>query len=379
MALLRQAWRRIAAIVAKEFFEIRRDRLTIVMLFAIPLVNLCILGLSVNTDPRQVRSALLDYDASPLSRTLITGMANTDYFSFTPLASEAEADRLFRQGKVQIVVQVPAGFSRDLLAGKRPQLLVQTDATDPAATANATQALVGLMDNVFDRDLQGISSLRATPQPLAELVLHKRFNPENVVRLNVVPGLTGVILSIVMILMSSLSIIREREKGSLVHLINSPISAGEIILGKTLPYFLLGAALVMLFLLIACRGMSIPLAGSWLSLAVLFALFIVLCLATGVIFSSITRSQLQAMQLTSFYFLLSTMLSGFMTPFFGMPGWSQALGALLPLTYFLRLSRGVMLKGYTLSEMGPDFAALLALTAASLLLSVYLFRRSLSR
>lgn len=362
--------------MAKEFCEIGRDRLSMLMLFAIPLFNLCVLGFSVNTDPRHVRSALIDYDQSSLSRTLTSGIANTDYFTLLPLAQEKEADRLFRQGKVQIIVIIPAGFSRDLLSGKKPQLLVQTDATDPLATANATQALAGLMDRVFERDLQSLALLSGTHAPLAELVLHKRFNPENVARFNVVPGLSGVILSIVMILMSSLSILRERETGSLVHVLNAPVSPCEIIVGKTLPYFLLGAILELLLLLIADLVMSVPIEGSWLSLFVLFTLFITLCLATGVIFSTITRSQLQAMQLTSFYFLLSTMLSGFMTPFFGMPEWSRTLGSLLPLTYFLRLSRGVMLKGYTLLEMAPDFIALASLTLALVIISLCLFRRS---
>lgn len=376
MNALRQACGRILAMMAKEFCEIGRDRLSMLMLFAIPLFNLCVLGFSVNTDPRHVRSALIDYDQSSLSRTLTSGIANTDYFTLLPLAQEKEADRLFRQGKVQIIVIIPAGFSRDLLSGKKPQLLVQTDATDPLATANATQALAGLMDRVFERDLQSLALLSGTHAPLAELVLHKRFNPENVARFNVVPGLSGVILSIVMILMSSLSILRERETGSLVHVLNAPVSPCEIIVGKTLPYFLLGAILELLLLLIADLVMSVPIEGSWLSLFVLFTLFITLCLATGVIFSTITRSQLQAMQLTSFYFLLSTMLSGFMTPFFGMPEWSRTLGSLLPLTYFLRLSRGVMLKGYTLLEMAPDFIALASLTLALVIISLCLFRRS---
>lgn len=377
MNALWQIYGRTLAIMTKEFFEFRRDKASLMMIFVIPLINLCVLGFSVNTDPKYVHTALIDYDSSSMSRTLVRGMMNTEYFHLLPVASEKEADKLFRQGKVQIVVIIPAQFARDLLAEKKPQLLMQTDATDPMATANATQALVSLMDNVFTNDLKNVANLTSYGKSLTNLILHKMYNPESVARLNVVPGLTGVILSIVLILMSSLSIIREREKGSLVHIINSPVSVYEFLVGKITLYFILGIMLAALILAIACQIMGIPIKGSLISLGVLFILFIILCLAVGVIFSTITRSQLQAMQLASFYFLLSTMLSGFMTPFFGMPIWSQSLGLLLPLTYFLRLSRGIMLKGYALTEMGPDFTSLLFLTVAITLLSCYLFRRSL--
>lgn len=378
MKELKQRCGRVLAMMMKEFLEIRRDRLAIIMLFAVPVINLCVLGLSVNTDPRHVRSALIDYDRSSLSRTLIAGMTHTGYFDLLPLAAEKEADRLFRQGKVPIVVIIPAGFAQDLLGQKRPQLLVQTDATDPLATANAVQALAALLDTVFERDIKSLPpNASSSRQPLAGLIVHKRFNPENVARFNLVPGLAGVILSIVTILMSSLSILRERETGSLVHIRSSPISPGEFILGKTLPYFLLGALLALLLLLIAHYSMAVPLEGCWLSLLALFGVFLILSLATGVIFSTLARSQLQAMQLASFYFLLSTMLSGFMTPYIGMPAWSQMLGSLLPLTYFLRLSRGIALKGYGLVDMTPDAIALLVLSLVVSALAYLLFRRSL--
>lgn len=378
MNVLRQIYGRIFAIMIKEFFELKRDKASIAMIFAIPLLNLCVLGFSVNTDPKHVRTAFIDYDHSLLSRTLAIGMKNTDYFNLLPVASESEAEKLFRQGAVQIIVIVPAKFSQDLLAERKPQLLVQTDATDPLATANATQALIGLMDSVFNNDLKNVASLVDYNQSLTNLILHKMYNPESIARYNVVPGLSGVIISIILILMSSLSIIREREKGSLVHIINSPVGSYEIIMGKITPYFILGVLLVIAILLISSKVMIVPIKGSLISLAVLFTMFIILCLSIGVIFSTITRSQLQAMQLASFYFLLSTMLSGFMTPFFGMPSWSQHLGAILPLTYFLRLSRGVMLKGYELTDMYPDFFSLLLLTVIITMLSFYLFRRSIS-
>ncbi|QKJ86076.1 ABC transporter permease [Paramixta manurensis] len=369
----------IFSIFLKELIEIRRDKITLLMIFAIPIVNLFILGFSVNSDPREVRTALIDHDRSSLSRTLIAGMTNTEYFAVRHADSEKQATQWFQQGNVQFVVVIPAGFGKALLAEKQPSLYVQTDATDPAATANATQALIALLDTVFSNDTKAIPELQTYGKSLVSPVIHKMFNPEGVARFNVVPGLIGVILSIILILMTSLSVLRERERGSIIHIINSPATALDLLLGKTLPYFLVGALQAVLIVSVATLIMRVPLHGAWFSLGVLIGLFILLSLAVGIIFSTITSSQLQAMQLSSFYFLISTMLSGFMTPFFGMPGWSQFFGSLLPMTWFLRLVRGVMLKGYTLSEMSNDFILLTALTFALVLLAYFLFSRALRR
>lgn len=379
MNKLKQIYERVIAIIVKEIFELRRDKVSLLMIFAIPLINLCIIGFSVNTDPKFVRTALIDHDVSSFSRTLVTGMGNTDYFAIQRVASEQEADKLFRQGVVQLIVIIPTGFSRDLIAEKKPQLLVQTDASDPAATANATQALMTLLNDVFTHDTKNLPGLHKYNTTMVDVVLHKLYNPEGISRLNIVPGLAGVILSMILILMTSLSIIREREKDSIMHIINSPVSAWEIMLGKIFPYFCVGLLQSAFIVIIAVYIMNVPVMGSLVSLALLFILFIILCLAIGVIFSTITKSQLQVMQLASFYFLLSTMLSGFMTTFYGMPLWSQILGSVLPLTYFLRLVRGIMLKGYALSEMAPDFLSLLFLTVFLSLLCCILFHRVIKK
>ncbi|APG19689.1 ABC transporter permease [Kosakonia radicincitans] len=375
MNKLKLIYERVMAIIVKELFELRRDKVSLLMIFAIPLINLCIIGFSVNTDPKFVRTALIDHDVSSFSRTLVTGMTNTDYFAIQRVTSEQEADKLFREGAVQLVVIIPAGFSRDLIAARKPQLLVQTDASDPAATANATQALTTLLNDVFRHDTKNLPGLQKENIQLVDVVVHKLYNPEGITRLNIVPGLAGVILSMILILMTSLSIIREREKDSIMHIINSPVTAWEIMLGKVFPYFCVGLLQAAFIVMMAVYVMDVPIMGSFISLALLLTIFIILCLAIGVIFSTVTKSQLQVMQLASFYFLLSTMLSGFMNTFYGMPFWSQLLGSVLPLTYFLRLVRGIMLKGYALNEMSPDFMSLLFLTVFLSLLCCILFHR----
>lgn len=379
MRTFKQFYGHIMAIIIKEFSELRRDRASLLMILAIPLINLCILGFSVNADPKYVRTAIIDYDSTPMSRTLMVGMANTGYFSLEKIESERAADKLFREGKVQIVVIIPANFARDMISEKKPQLLIQTDATDPAATANATQALMTLLNTVFINDIKNIPGLKKYNNQLVDLVLHKMYNPEAITKLNVVPGLAGVVLSIILILMTSLSIIREREKGSIIHIVTSPALPYEIMLGKIIPYFIIGIVQTILILLISIYAMGVPIVGSLVSLSILLSIFIILCLATGIIFSTITKSQLQTMQLASFYFLLSTMLSGFMNPFFGMPAWSQLLGKMLPLTYFLRLVRGIMLKGYTLNDMYPDFISLITLTGIIGILSYLLFKKVIDK
>lgn len=366
---------RVMAIIVKEFLELRRDKISLLMIFAIPIINQFVLGFSVNTDPKFVKTALIDYDNSVFSRTLIKGMENTDYFDFRTTSSEKEAELLFKDGKVQFIIIIPAGFARELVAEKKPQLLVQYDATDPTATANATNALMTLVNTVFSNDIKNIANLQGYNSSLIEPVLHKMYNPEGITKFNVVPGLTGVILSIILILMTSLSIIREREKGSIIHIMNSPVCHYEMMLGKMLPYFLVGIIQAILIITGTVYLMEIPIVGSLLSLFLLIFVFIVLCVTIGVIFSAVTNSQLQTMQLASFYFLLSTILSGFMVPFYGMPLWSQILGSFLPLTYFLRLARGIMIKGYSLYDMAPDFISLIVLTFFTAILSYFLFKK----
>ncbi|HCR1912158.1 TPA: ABC transporter permease [Enterobacter kobei] len=375
MNVVKQFFVRTTTILVKEVAELKRDRISLLMIFIMPLINLFIIGFSVNTDPKFVRTALIDYDHSVFSRSLIMGMKNTHYFSFQYFNDEKKVDLLFKKGDVQFVVIIPAGFSQDLISEKKPQVLVQYDATDPGVTANAISALTALMNTVFNKDIKNIDSLQKYNLSLVDIVFHKLYNPEGITKLNVVPGLIGVILSIILVLMTSLSIIRERENGSIVHIINAPVRHYEIMLGKMLPYFIIGGLQAVMIITGAVCILNVPIIGSIISLFVLLFVFIVLCVSVGVIFSSVTKSQLQVMQLASFYFLLSTILSGFMVPFLGMPTWSQIIGSLLPLTYFLRLSRGIMVKGYSLNDMMPDFISLTSLMVLLLIVSFIVFRR----
>ncbi len=367
----------IFSIALKEFIEITRDKISVFMLVAIPVINLFIMGYSINMDPRRVSTALVDYDKSSFGRTLSAGMVNTGYFSLHPVDKENDAEKMFMQGKVQFLVIIPTNFSRDLLAEKKPDLFIQVDATDPASTANAIQALQTLLNTVFENDIKNINGFSKYNISMINPIIHKLYNPESISRFNIVPGLIGVILSIILTLTTCLSIIRERENGTMIHIINSATASVDIILGKITPYFFIGLLQGLLIIGLAVGIMDVPLLGSLVSLLVLISIFILLCLATGVLFSVITSSQLQAMQLSSFYFLLSNMLSGFISPFHGMPEWSQTLGSFLPLTYFLRLARGVMLKGYSLSAMSNDFTALLLMTCVLCIGSYWLFDQAI--
>jgi ABC-2 type transport system permease protein len=366
------SWRRLLAILVKELRQVRRDRLTFGMMVGVPILQLVLFGFAINADPRGLPLAVVDADPSEFSRAFVAGLQNSRYFKVVrPDVTEAEADGLLDRGEVQFALVVPADFSRRLLRGEHPVLLLAADATDPAATGNALAAVQGVARQAIGRQLQGaLSPLHVAADPV-EVRVQRRYNPEGLSSYNVVPGLIGVVLTMTMVMMTALAMTRERERGTMEALLATPALPIEVMLGKIAPYILIGYVQVAVILVAAALLFDVPMRGSLLLLSAVLVVFIAANLAIGFTFSTIARNQLQAMQLTFFFFLPSMLLTGFMFPFRGMPGWAQAIGEVLPLTHFLRIVRGIMLKGNGALEIAgqlwPIAAFMLVAGAVALL------------
>ena len=361
-------------ILIKEFIQLRRDRLTFGMMVGIPLMQLLLFGFAINADPKQLPTAVVLADPGPFARAYLAALQNSGYFDLIGRMDEREADRLLNQGEVLFVVTIPVGFHRELIRGQPPALLVEADATDPMATSGAIAVLNRLGTEVFAPDLPGF---RASTAPPFELRVHRRYNPEGITAYNIVPGLSGVILTMTMILMTGLAMTRERERGTFENLLATPATPFEVMTGKIVPYILIGLIQVTLILLAARWIFGVPMQGNLILLYGVVLLFICANLILGITFSSIARNQLQAMQMTFFFFLPSMLLSGFMFPFRGMPEWAQVVGNVLPLTHFLILIRGILLKGNGLDLLWGHIWPILLFMAAVLALGLKTFRRTL--
>jgi len=364
-------------ILLKEFIQLKRDRLTFGMIVGIPILQLLLFGFAINSDPRQMPTAVVMADPGPYARAYVAAMQNSDYFRIVGSVDEAEADRLLDRNAVQFVVTFPPGFHRDLLRGKSPTLLVEADATDPMAAGGAISVLNQLGMQVFAPDLPGRQLAPNSQNSTIDLRVHRRYNPEGLTSYNVVPGLLGVILTMTMVLMTGLAMTRERERGTFENLLSTPATPVEVMTGKIVPYILIGLIQVTLILLAARWVFDVPMQGSLLLLYGVVLLFICANLTLGITFSSIARNQLQAMQMTFFFFLPSILLSGFMFPFRGMPDWAQAVGNLLPLTHFLVLVRGIMLKGNGVTMLWDQVWPILLFMGLVLAVGLKTFRRTL--
>lgn len=372
------SFKRFVAVVSKEFIQMRRDRMTFGMMVGIPLLQLVLFGFAINSDPKHLPTAVYAADNSVFSRTIVWALRNSGYFTVEHLAnSEDEIQSLLAEGRVQFVVHVPVDFSRRLLRGERPSLLMQADATDPAATGNALAALNTLVATVLNRDLRGpLTGLRAQPGPV-NLIFHRQYNPDIITQYNIVPGLMGVVLTMTMVVITALAITRERERGTMENLLSTPVRPTEVMIGKIVPYIVVGYIQVFLILLAARFLFAVPIVGSVPLLLVVMLLFIFANLAVGITFSTLARNQLQAMQMAFFFFLPSILLSGFMFPFRGMPVWAQWLGEVLPLTHFLRIVRGILLKGNGPGLIAPEIWPLALFTVVVLAIGIKRYRQTL--
>jgi len=356
------ALNRFLAVLAKEFVQMRRDRLTFAMMIGVPVMQLVLFGFAINMDPKGLPAAVVTAEPSAFSRSLTRALENTGYFRVvaTPQTVD-EAERLLIVGTVQFVLQVPEDFSRRVQRGDHAMVLVEADATDPAATSNALAALAQVSLTGLDHDLTGaLAGRKAGPAPF-EIRVHRRFNPEGITQYNIVPGLMGVVLTMTMVMMTSIAMTRERERGTMENLLATPVRPLEVMLGKIVPYIVVGYVQVVVILAAARFLFDVPMVGSVVLLSVLLVAFIAANLAIGFTISTFARNQMQAMQMTFFFFLPSMLLSGFMFPFRGMPGWAQAIGEVFPLTHFLRIVRGILLKGSGLAEVAPSVWPLLAI------------------
>jgi ABC-2 type transport system permease protein len=350
---------RILAVLAKEFRQLRRDRLTFAMILGIPIMQLLLFGYAINTDPKHLPTAVLVQDQGDFSRSVIASLQNSQYFDIVQaVRTPAELDRLFDNGSVLFAVTIPGDFTRRVVRGEDPQILVEADASDPTATASGVAALSALPSYALMHDLKGPLASRAAVTAPFEVVVQRRYNPESITSYNIVPGLLGTILSMTLVIMTALGMTREAERGTMETLLATPLKPLEVMIGKLTPYVLIGVVQATLIIAMARILFGVPLAGGWGALVLGLFLFIVGSLSLGFLVSTVARNQLQAMQMAFFYFLPSILLSGFLFPFRGMPVWAQWIGTLVPVTHMLRVVRGAMLKGVGISGSLESLGAL---------------------
>lgn len=371
---LRRTW----AMIVKEFVQMRRDRMTFATMLIVPIMQLVLFGYAINTDPKQLPTVVLTRDSGPLTRAVLAALKHTDYFEFKQEVHDPEEmDKMIRSGAVQFAIEIPASFERDVRRGDHPSILVIADATDPVATGSAISALEGIVNSALKRELRGPDEAVTKSVAPFEVRLQRRYNPEGITQYNIVPGLLGVVLTMTMMMFTALAVTREIERGTMESLLAMPIRPVEIMIGKIAPFVLVGFVQMTIILGAAHLLFDVPILGSVTLLIVLATLFAAANLAIGYTFSTVATNQLQAVQMTFFFFLPNILLSGFMFPYRGMPLWAQAIGEVLPLTHFLRIVRGITLKGNGFGDMQSDVLALTLFMVAAMALALFRFRETL--
>ena len=383
----RLSFSRIQAILIKELIQMKRDRLTFAMLLMIPIMQLILFGFVINNHPKHLPTAIYLQENTEITRSIISNMAQSDYFdvvadvntlnAYRGTAPLQDTSSLLQSGKVNFVLTIPSGFSKAWVRGEKPSLLLEADATDPAAAAMAVAQISPIVERTLaDIQTGSLNYLKSKPSSI-NVVVHNKYNPEGISQFNIVPGLLGVILTMTMVMITSIAMTREAERGTMENLLAMPSKPLEVMIGKITPYVLMGLVQTIIILLASDMLFHVPFVGSGSSFALGVGLFILTNLAIGFTFSTIAKSQMQAMQLTFFFFLPSMLLSGFMFPFQGMPRWAQYIGEILPLTHFLRIVRGIMLKGTSLSLLSNEFLALLAILIIVGIIAMLRYRQTL--
>lgn len=368
---------RIVAVLLKEFIQLRRDHMTFGMILAMPLVELVLFGFAINNDPKQLPTAVFVQDHSPYSRAVVNAFENSGYFRVVRQNhSRADGDRQLMRGDVAFVVTIPEDFSRKLLRNENPQVLLEADASDPVASSNALAAATGLARSALAHQRLAVAGVAAGTPPF-DVVAHRSYNPEGIAQYNTVPGLLGVILTMTMVMLPALALTRELERGTMENLLALPASPVEIMLGKVLPYIGIGAVQALIVLAVARWVFEVPMLGSYPLLFAMVAVFIVSVVTVGYLISTVARTQMQAMQMTILFFMPSMLLSGFMFPFRGLPGWAQVIGEMLPITHMLRIVRGIMLKGAGFHEVVPHLGPLMLILLVVTTVALTRFRRTL--
>ena len=369
---------RLFALLKKEVIQMRRDRITFAMMLGIPLIQLMLFGFAINSDPKGLPAALVAPTEDRFTRAIVSALELTGYYRFDhPHASAAEAEALITRGEVSFVVTIPSDFGRRVMRGDKPQILIEADATDPSVASGAISTLGTVAAEALLRETGAEAQAVEAAAAQMQVVVHRRYNPEGITQYNIVPGLLGVILQMTMVMMTAMALTREVERGTMENLLSMPATPVEIMLGKVLPYLGVGAVQVAVVLTASKLIFSVPFMGAmWLLLLGVF-IFVSSLVILGYLISTASRTQMQAMQLTFFFFLPSLLLSGFMFPYRGMPGWAQALGEIFPLTHFLRLIRAVMLKGADYAGVAQPMAALTLFVVLYAVLALLRFRRTL--
>ena len=369
---------RFLAVLLKEFIQMRRDRVTFAMMIGLPIVQLMLFGFAINADPRHLPTLVEVNDEGPLTRALLAGMQTSGYFDFVGQVRGPEAgEEALRRGEANFVIVIPQDFARDVVRGIRPTVLVAADASDPSAVAGAAAAMSGIVGNAVAQTLTGPLAQAAGSPPPFDIAVHRAYNPEGRTSTNIVPGLLAIILSMTMVMITAVAIVKERERGTMEMLISTPVRPAEVMLGKILPYVLVGYVQTAVFMLAAFAVFDVPFTGSFMAFFYGFNLFVLGNLALGFLISTVAHNQMQAMQLSFFTILPSILLSGFMFPFAGMPGWAQTIGTAVPATHFIRLIRKVMLKGAGTIDVSPELAALGVVVLVISLAAMLRYRQTL--
>jgi ABC-2 type transport system permease protein len=369
------SWRRLYALLRKEWIQVTRDAITLRFIIAVPIMQLFLFGYAINTNPQHLPTGLLSVEYSKYERTIVAALKNSGYYDVRMMASEAEAERALAQGDVMFVIAFPPNFDRAVDRGDRPSVLIDADATDPSAIGNATAALATLA-SALDRDLPPV--MRATPAtPAFQFVVHARYNPEQITALNIVPGLMCIVLMMSTLFMTTLSITKERERGTMENLLAMPVRPIEVMIAKMVPYVLIGYIQVVLILVASATFFDLPLRGSLTTLLLALGLFIACNLAQGITFSTVSANQMQAIQMAQFALLPSFMLSGFMFPFRGMPAWAQWVGEVFPTTHAMRIVRGILIKGNSPPDILPELWPIALFMVAIVAVAVWCYRETL--
>ena len=371
---------RIFAVMAKEFTQLRRDRITYAMILVMPLMQLLLFGYAINNDPRHLPAAVISYDHGNLANAVVASLERSTYVDVKHLpTSEAEMDGLMRRGKISLALTIPPDFSERVLKGDGAQILAEVDASDPTAAGGVAAAVAALPTEALRHELKGATAPKAG-KPAFEVVTHRLYNPEGITSYNIVPGLLAIILSMTLVMMTAMAVTREVERGTMESLLSTPATSFEVMIGKLAPYVAVGILQAVIVLVLARVLFAVPMAqtvAGWIALSVGVVLFITSNLALGYLISTVVRSQLQAMQISMFYMMPSLFLSGFMFPFAGLPVWARWLGEVIPITHFLRIVRGSLLKQQVLGDMGTDLLALSAFLVAVAVLTVTRSRTTL--
>jgi len=372
------SWARVFAVFLKELVQMRRDRPTFAIMIMMPVMQLVLFGYAINTDPRHMPAVIEMREDGPMTRAFLASLTQSSFIDIVAVTQRAEdGEAMIRSGRAIFLISIPEGFERRLVRGERPQILIAADASDPVAASGALSAIERIAQSAFAPEFSGPLSYLAQAPPPYEIVVHRRYNPAGVSAFNIVPALLGVILTMTMVMITSIALTRETERGTMENLLATPVRPLEVMIGKTTPYVFVGAIQVAIVLTVATLLFHIPFTGSFLAFLVAVTLFILANLMLGYLISTVARTQMQAMQMTFFIFLPSILLSGFMFPFHAMPGWAQVIGEALPITHFLRIVREIVLKGAGFGDVAGDLWPLTLILLVLATLALLRFRRTL--